>query len=99
MGTKTQGRLLLGVSKCAARGDAQVFVRENGALSVALHTTRAVAHGEELTFDYSAATSSEQEWRAAVSKLSKKAAPTAQVYLCHETPEEEEEDPSTFVFF
>ncbi|KAJ8598769.1 hypothetical protein CTAYLR_009860 [Chrysophaeum taylorii] len=51
---------------CDGNVASSTLVKADGRLSVALHTTRRVAKGEELAFDYSACTSSEAEWRQAV---------------------------------
>lgn len=51
---------------CDGNVASSVFVRDDLSLSVALHTTRFVDQGEELSYDYSACTSSEREWREAV---------------------------------
>lgn len=51
---------------CAGNVASTVFIRDDGSISVALHTTRHVAEGDELAYDYSACTSSEREWREAV---------------------------------
>ena len=42
------------------------IVARNGKLTIALTTTRHIFPGEELTMNYSAITSSEMEWRAAI---------------------------------
>lgn len=51
---------------CDGNVASSVFVKDDGRLSVALHTTKPVAEGEELAFDYSASTSNESEWRSAI---------------------------------
>ena len=49
---------------CDGNVATSVRVDAEGNLGVALHTTRPIKAGEELTFDYAACTSSEREWRS-----------------------------------
>ena len=51
---------------CDGNVATSVRVDDQGNLGVALHTTRPIKAGEELTFDYAACTSSEREWREAI---------------------------------
>ena len=50
---------------CTANTTASVVARDNK-LTIALTTNRYVHVGEELTMDYSALTTSDIEWRAAI---------------------------------
>ena len=51
---------------CDGNVATSVRVDTEGNLGVALHTTRPIKEGEEMTFDYGACTSSEREWRESI---------------------------------